>query len=103
MTDQPLESCCIALLPHHLINGIDLIYPPIANKANAFTLKTAMFDNGTGIAFLALAWSGCIHAVLRTKSTCDHCSPVTFERRKPVSKLKRTMSARCGGNSAISL
>jgi len=40
--------------------------------------------SGTGIARLPLAWSGCTHASLRSRSTCCQVKPVTFAARKPV-------------------
>jgi len=38
----------------------------------------------TAIVLRAFSWSGCTHVRRRSRSTCDHCKPVTFARRSPV-------------------
>jgi len=36
----------------------------------------------------------------RTKSTCDHWRPVTFDARKPVASENAAVSARCSGKAS---
>ena len=64
------------------------------------TSTTASALSGTGIALRALAWSACTHANRRTKSTCDHRNPVTFDARNPVEREKAAISAKCSGRAA---
>lgn len=65
--------------------------------ACSLSINTASFDNGTPIAFSALAWSGCIQAIRFSRLTWDHSRCVTLWRRKPVSSAKRIMNCWCFG------